>query len=53
MNVYGHDNLLLILWRFGWEFVVSHTKFCMFDKFSIHTWSWCAGLNEELSISVH
>ena len=37
---------------FGQELVVLYRKPSMFDKFSVHAWRWCEGLNNEHSISV-
>jgi hypothetical protein len=33
---------------FGWELVVLHTNLFIFDKFSMHAWSRCEGLNKKL-----
>ena len=42
--------ILLFSWRFGSELVVLHTKKFMFSMFLVHAWTWCGGLNKELSM---
>jgi hypothetical protein len=38
---------------FGRKLVVSHITLSMFDKILVYVWSWCGGLNEDHSISIH
>ena len=35
------------------ELVVLHAILSIVNKCLVHVWSWCGGLSEELSISVH
>ena len=45
--------ILLLNVTFGGELVVLHTTPSMYDRFLVHAWRQCGGLNEEPSISIH